>query len=281
MSTESRIFYLQINFNFVSSGLVKICFFSSLSGCWLFINGKFVMFGWSKSEWASQFWKQYISSVTVTPGMILWICSQGLRIAMKGRILALSFEKSSSKVNQWRGNVRNRRSFPLFWRMKLTNEQHPLEFSFINGSTALCWALVSSSVSLITFTQTVGILGRVTSPSQGRYLHPGQHNSRFFPHSFHLIISYHPVIWGFIVRIIDTVINSMTNKTLSGLPYDSSLFFSTIRISPSFLHFQLTKIIPSIFHLSQSGPSHCSTSFWFEFSFLFSHACLIHTNLVP
>jgi hypothetical protein len=43
--------------------------------------------------------------------------------------------------------------------------------SFINGSTALCWALASSSVSSSFFTQTVGLLGRRTSPSQGRYLH--------------------------------------------------------------------------------------------------------------
>jgi hypothetical protein len=32
--------------------------------------------------------------------------------------------------------------------------------------------------SLILFTQTVGFLGRVISPSQGRYLHTGQHKHR-------------------------------------------------------------------------------------------------------
>jgi hypothetical protein len=40
--------------------------------------------------------------------------------------------------------------------------------SFINGSTALCWALASFVIS---FTQSVGLLGRVIRPSQGRYLH--------------------------------------------------------------------------------------------------------------
>jgi hypothetical protein len=39
--------------------------------------------------------------------------------------------------------------------------------SFINVSTALCWAVSFA----IFFTQTVGLLGRVTSPSQGRHLH--------------------------------------------------------------------------------------------------------------
>jgi hypothetical protein len=47
--------------------------------------------------------------------------------------------------------------------------------SFINGCTALCWALASFSVSYLFFTQTVGILGREISPFQGRYLHAGQH----------------------------------------------------------------------------------------------------------
>jgi hypothetical protein len=47
--------------------------------------------------------------------------------------------------------------------------------SFINGSTAhlLGPGLVFSFV--IFFTQTVGLLGRVISPSQGRYLHIEQH----------------------------------------------------------------------------------------------------------
>jgi hypothetical protein len=44
----------------------------------------------------------------------------------------------------------------------------------IYGSTALCWALAAFSVSL-SFTQNVRLPERGISPSQGRYLHTGQH----------------------------------------------------------------------------------------------------------
>jgi hypothetical protein len=36
---------------------------------------------------------------------------------------------------------------------------------------------------VIFFTQTVGLLGRVISPSQGRYLHTGQHKHRINAHT--------------------------------------------------------------------------------------------------
>jgi hypothetical protein len=42
------------------------------------------------------------------------------------------------------------------------------------GSTALCWTLATFSVSW-SLTQSVGLLGRRISLSQGRYLHTGQH----------------------------------------------------------------------------------------------------------
>jgi hypothetical protein len=45
----------------------------------------------------------------------------------------------------------------------------------ICDSTALCWVAFSVSWS---FTQMVGHLGRGISPSQGRYLHTGQHKHR-------------------------------------------------------------------------------------------------------
>jgi hypothetical protein len=44
----------------------------------------------------------------------------------------------------------------------------------VHGSAALCWALSAFSVSW-SFTQSVGLLGRGNSPSQGRYLHTEQH----------------------------------------------------------------------------------------------------------
>jgi hypothetical protein len=50
--------------------------------------------------------------------------------------------------------------------------------SFINGSTAFCWALASFFSFVIFFIQTVEFIGRVISPSQGRYLHRGQHKHR-------------------------------------------------------------------------------------------------------
>jgi hypothetical protein len=55
----------------------------------------------------------------------------------------------------------------------LKYNSHSFIHSFIHSS-ALCWALASSSVSFF-FTQSVGLLGWVISPSQGRYLHTGQH----------------------------------------------------------------------------------------------------------
>jgi hypothetical protein len=45
---------------------------------------------------------------------------------------------------------------------------------YINGSTVLCWTLAAFSISW-TFTQSVGLLIRGISPSQGRYLHTGQY----------------------------------------------------------------------------------------------------------
>jgi hypothetical protein len=48
-------------------------------------------------------------------------------------------------------------------------------------STVLCWALAAFSVSW-SFAQSVGLLGRGISQSQGRYLHTGQHKRRINAH---------------------------------------------------------------------------------------------------
>jgi hypothetical protein len=45
------------------------------------------------------------------------------------------------------------------------------------GSTALCWTLAAFSVSL-SYTQSVGLLGRGISPSQGLWLHKEEHKHR-------------------------------------------------------------------------------------------------------
>jgi hypothetical protein len=47
--------------------------------------------------------------------------------------------------------------------------------------TALCWRLAAFSVSS-SFTQSVGLLGRGISQSQGRYLHTGQHKNKINAH---------------------------------------------------------------------------------------------------
>jgi hypothetical protein len=53
------------------------------------------------------------------------------------------------------------------------------------GSTSLCWALAAFS-DFLSFTQTVGLLGRWISRSQGRYLHTGQHKHKInvYRHSY-------------------------------------------------------------------------------------------------
>jgi hypothetical protein len=56
-------------------------------------------------------------------------------------------------------------------------------YLFINGSTALFWALASFFNFVMFFTQTVGLLGRLISSSQGRYLHTGQHKHRIKAHT--------------------------------------------------------------------------------------------------
>jgi hypothetical protein len=56
---------------------------------------------------------------------------------------------------------------------------HRIEYYY--GSTALCWALASFSLSW-SYTQSVGLIGREISPSQGRYLHTGQHKYRINAH---------------------------------------------------------------------------------------------------
>jgi hypothetical protein len=56
----------------------------------------------------------------------------------------------------------------------------------MNGPTALCWALASLSLFfsfVMFFTQTVGFLRRVISPSQGRYLLLGQDKHRINAHT--------------------------------------------------------------------------------------------------
>jgi hypothetical protein len=57
----------------------------------------------------------------------------------------------------------------------------PSNHPSIYASTALCWTPAAFSVSW-SYTQTVGLLGRVISPLQGRYLHTEQHKHRINAH---------------------------------------------------------------------------------------------------
>jgi hypothetical protein len=54
-------------------------------------------------------------------------------------------------------------------------------FTFINGSTAPFWALAAFSV-LQSYTQSVRQFGWGVRPSQGLYLHTGQHKHRINAH---------------------------------------------------------------------------------------------------
>jgi hypothetical protein len=63
----------------------------------------------------------------------------------------------------------------------------------IYGSTALFWALAAFSVSW-SFTQSVGLLARGISSSQGRYLHTEQHKNRINTHTSMSQLGFEPMI---------------------------------------------------------------------------------------
>jgi hypothetical protein len=69
---------------------------------------------------------------------------------------------------QWAGR-KTRKAFTILDRYRLF---------FFNGSSSPLRAQASYSVPWSFFPQTVGHLGRVISPSQGRYLNIGQHKHR-------------------------------------------------------------------------------------------------------
>jgi hypothetical protein len=46
---------------------------------------------------------------------------------------------------------------------------------FIYGFAVLCWALGPFSITSSLFTQSIGLLGRGISPSQGQYLYRERH----------------------------------------------------------------------------------------------------------
>jgi hypothetical protein len=62
-------------------------------------------------------------------------------------------------------------------------------------SRALCWTL-AEFFSFLIFTQSVGLLGRGISPSQGRYLHIGQHRINADIHAWSGIRTHNPSVWA-------------------------------------------------------------------------------------
>jgi hypothetical protein len=68
-------------------------------------------------------------------------------------------------------------------------------FLISRSSTALCWTLADFSVSWST--QSVGLLGREISRSQGLYLHTEQHKHRINAHTYLLEVGLEPMIPAF------------------------------------------------------------------------------------
>jgi hypothetical protein len=66
----------------------------------------------------------------------------------------------------------------------------------IYGSTGLCWALASSSVSW-SYTQAIKLLGRGISPSQGRCLYTGQHKHNKWKQISMPQVGFEPMIPAF------------------------------------------------------------------------------------
>jgi hypothetical protein len=62
-------------------------------------------------------------------------------------------------------------------------------FYYNYGYAAVCWALAAFPVSW-SYTQSVGLLGQVISPLQGRYLHTEQHTHRKNAHNRHSCLEW-------------------------------------------------------------------------------------------
>jgi hypothetical protein len=77
--------------------------------------------------------------------------------------------------------------------------------------------------SVITFTQSVGLLGRVISPSQGRYLHAGQHKQNKRTHR-------HPCLW---VRFELTIPEFERAKTVHASDREATVIGPTITNIPN------------------------------------------------
>jgi hypothetical protein len=89
-------------------------------------------------------------------------------------------------------NTRQQWSVPVFQTTAIISF-----ISFINGSTALFWAPGLLFIFIIYFTKSVGLLGRVISPSQGRYLNTWQHGHRTQAQTFMHWVGFEPTIPAF------------------------------------------------------------------------------------
>jgi hypothetical protein len=84
----------------------------------------------------------------------------------------------------------------IYTRVSSTHNPKYRIYLSVYGSTALCW---SSAVFqfLNPFTQSVWLLGWGISPSQGRYLHTGQHKHRIHTMTSILQVRFEPKIPAF------------------------------------------------------------------------------------
>jgi hypothetical protein len=88
----------------------------------------------------------------------------------------------------------------------------------IYGSTALCFIFAAFSVSR-SFTQSIGLLGWGINPSQGRYLHTGQHKHRIILQLPTPKTLFNSILDSYSIRL------SSRNSTLHSRP----LFYSTLQ----------------------------------------------------
>jgi hypothetical protein len=125
-------------------------------------------------------------AATVTGFKLLWVTILINNISFFWARITLNMSKVSCKRN-----IINARFIII--RKYYIYEQYVYINIPLCGSTALCWATAAFSVSW-SFTRSVELLGRGTSPSPGHYLHTGQHEHRINAHSLSGIRTRDPSI---------------------------------------------------------------------------------------
>jgi hypothetical protein len=102
-------------------------------------------------------------------------CGGRRRRGGRGRRRRRQSQNSGSNIDETDSSEKSKKLSPCF------NYTPYHDYLSIYGSTALRWISAAFSVSW-SFPQSVGLLGRGISPSQGRYLHTEQHKHRINAH---------------------------------------------------------------------------------------------------